>query len=113
MHRLVCLGDSLTQGFKSGAISEPGLSFPAIIAWEMGLAKEKFRYADFSGEGGLPVNIEHLLRRVDQQFGRQLSPWETPLAGIYLQRWMASAGYAASQCRAFREGIQARKSNAG
>ena len=88
MHRLVCLGDSLTQGFKSGAIFEPALSFPAIIAWEMGLSGTEFRYADFSGEGGLPVNIEHLLRRVDQQFGRQLSPWETPLAGIYLQRWM-------------------------
>jgi len=32
MHRLVCLGDSVTQGFKSGAIFQPKLSFPAIIA---------------------------------------------------------------------------------
>ena len=88
MHRLVCLGDSLTQGFKSGAISEPWLSFPAIIAREMGLSEAEFRHPDFSGEGGLPVNIEYLLRRLDRQFGRQLNLWEIPLAGIYLQRWM-------------------------
>jgi hypothetical protein len=88
MHRLVCLGDSLTQGFKSGAISEPGLSFPAIIAREMGLSEAEFRHPAFSGEGGLPVNIEYLLRRLDHQFGRQLNLWEIPLAGIYLRRWM-------------------------
>lgn len=88
MHRLVCLGDSLTQGFKSGAIYQPGLSFPAIIAWEMGLAEAEFRHPSFSGEGGLPVNIEYLLRRLDRQFGRQLNFWEIPLAGIYLRRWM-------------------------
>jgi hypothetical protein len=88
MHRLVCLGDSATQGFKSGAIFEPGLSFPAIIAWEMGLSGAEFRYPDFSGEGGLPVNIEVLLRRIDREFGRQLERREIPLAGIHLQRWM-------------------------
>ena len=88
MHRLVCLGDSLTQGFKSGAIFEPSLSFPSIIAWEMGLAEAEFRHPCFSGEGGLPVNIELLLRRLDQEFGHQLNPWELPIAAIHLRRWM-------------------------
>jgi len=88
MHRLVCLGDSVTQGFKSGAIFEPNLSFPAIIAREMGLAEAKFRHPAFSGEGGLPINIEHLLRRLDREFGRGVRPWEIPLAAIQLRRWM-------------------------
>ena len=88
MHRLVCLGDSVTQGFKSGAIFEPDLSFPAIIAREMGLAEAEFRHPSFSGEGGLPVNIEHLLRRLDREFVRGVRRWEIPLAAIQLRRWM-------------------------
>jgi hypothetical protein len=87
-HRLVCIGDSLTQGFKSGAIFETNLSYPAIIAWEMGLAEGDFRYPSFSGEGGLPMNIEYLLRRLDQQFGKDVDLLEIPLAAISLRKWM-------------------------
>src|SRR5436305_11288657 len=36
-NRLVTLGDSLTQGFKSGAIAETHLSWPMIVAYELGL----------------------------------------------------------------------------
>src|SRR5215213_253404 len=88
MHRLVCIGDSLTQGFKSGAIFEPNLSFPATIAWEMGLADNDFRYPSFAGQGGLPINIEFLLRRLDHQFGDDLNWWEWPLAPIFVRQWM-------------------------
>ncbi len=88
MHRLVCLGDSLTQGFRSGAIFEPHLSFAAIVAWEMGLAEAEFRHPSFAGEGGLPVNIELLLRRLDLEFGHRLQLWELPLAAVRLRRWM-------------------------
>lgn len=87
-HRLVCIGDSLTQGFKSGAIFEPNLSFPATIAWEMGLGEDDFRYPSFAGQGGLPINIEYLLRRLDHQFGADLDWWEWPLAPIFLRQWM-------------------------
>jgi hypothetical protein len=54
----------------------------------MGLGEEEFRHPSFSGEGGLPVNIERLLRRLDQEFGRELNPWEIPLAAIHLRSWM-------------------------
>jgi hypothetical protein len=87
-HRLVCIGDSLTQGFKSGAIFEPNLSFPSTIAWELGLADEEFRYPSFAGQGGLPTNIEFLLRRLDHQFGADIDWWEWPLAPIFLRQWM-------------------------
>jgi hypothetical protein len=87
-HRLVCIGDSLTQGFKNGAIFEPNLSYPATIAWEMGLGEDDFRYASFTGKGGLPINIEYLLRRLDHEFGEDINLWELPLAPIYLRQWM-------------------------
>lgn len=87
-HRLVCIGDSLTQGFKNGAIFEPNLSYPATIAWEMGLGEDDFRYASFTGKGGPPINIEYLLRRLDHEFGEDINLWELPLAPIYLRQWM-------------------------
>jgi hypothetical protein len=87
-HRLVSVGDSLTQGFKSGAIFETNLSYPAIVAWEMGLDVNAFRYPFFSGVGGLPINIEYLLRRMDQAFGEDVDWYEIPLAGMYLRHWM-------------------------
>jgi hypothetical protein len=88
MHRLVTIGDSLTQGFKSGAILETNLSYPAIVAWEMGLAEDGFRYPSFNGHGGLPINLEYLLRRLDKAFGPDLNPLEVPLAAVYLRDWM-------------------------
>ncbi len=87
-HRLVVIGDSLSQGFKSGAIFEPNLSYPAIIAWEMGLNASEFRFAPFSGKGGLPINIEYLLRRMDRRFGENVDWWEIPLSAMYLREWM-------------------------
>jgi len=54
----------------------------------LGLAEAEFRHPSFSGEGGLPLNIELLLRRLDHELGHRLRPWELPLAGIYLRRWM-------------------------
>ena len=35
-HRLVVIGDSLSHGFQSGAIYNTDISYPAIIAYEMG-----------------------------------------------------------------------------
>jgi hypothetical protein len=35
-HRLVTIGDSLSQGFASGAVYQPDLSYSAIVADELG-----------------------------------------------------------------------------
>ena len=56
LHRLVTIGDSLTHGFQSGAIYNTQISYPRIIAWEMGWS-EQFRYPRYGGPGGLPINI--------------------------------------------------------
>lgn len=74
-HRLVTIGDSLTQGFQSGAIYNTSLSYPALIAQEMGWSG--FRYPTYNGPGaGLPVNLEYLIRELEQRFGETLDWWE-------------------------------------
>lgn len=76
-HRLVAIGDSLLQGFQSGAIYRTDVSVPAIVAHEVGA---DFRYPRFGGPGGLPLNVELLLRRLEERHGHTLEPWEIPSA---------------------------------
>jgi hypothetical protein len=78
-NRLVTIGDSLTQGFQSGAIFNTDLSWPVIVAWEMGI-DEDFRRPRYPGHGGLPLNIEYLLRRLEEKYGSSIGPFELPAA---------------------------------
>jgi hypothetical protein len=78
-HRLVTIGDSLTHGFQSGAIFNTDLSYPAIIAYELGWY-DQFRRPSYPGLGGLPLNIEFLLRDLEARYGESLNPFEVPLA---------------------------------
>src|SRR4051812_41777688 len=78
-HRLVAIGDSLTEGFQSGAVYTPGRSYPAIIAYELGWL-DQYRYPRYGGPGGLPLNIEYLMRDLEDRFGTSLSLLETPFA---------------------------------
>jgi hypothetical protein len=67
-HRLVTLGDSLTMGFKSLAITDTGLSWPAILAHTIGLSESEFTYPRFPGPvdcPGLPLNLEAIVRGID------------------------------------------------
>ncbi|WP_207898660.1 hypothetical protein [Amycolatopsis pittospori] len=78
-HRLVVIGDSLSHGFQSGAVFNTDLSYPAIIAHELGWA-ENYRYPRYPGHGGLPLNLELVLRTLEERFGSNISGWETPFA---------------------------------
>ncbi|WP_406729072.1 hypothetical protein WJ438_37140 [Streptomyces sp. GD-15H] len=89
-HRLVTIGDSLTHGFQSGAVFHTDLSYPAIIADELGWGGH-FRYPCYPGYGGLPLNIELLLRELEDRFGQDLDWWETPLALFQARRFMDGA----------------------
>lgn len=80
-HRLVTLGDSLTHGFQSLAIYNTDFSFPAIIAYEMGWLNHFWR-PHYPGFGGLPLNIEYLLRDMEQKIGKTLGWWNLPLAAF-------------------------------
>ena len=76
MTKLVAIGDSLTQGVQSGAVFKTGLSFPALIAESMGLkVGSDFRVPSFP-RGGLPLNIERLLRSMRLNLGTSINPLE-------------------------------------
>ena len=72
-HRLVVLGDSLSQGFQSLAMFNTDLSYPAIIARELG-CYESFRHPEYLASGGLPLNLEYLAREMERRGG--VTWWE-------------------------------------
>lgn len=112
MTKLVTIGDSLTQGFCSGSISKTRSSFPAMVARALGLSDAEFCVPEFNGEGGLPLNIEQLLREFDSAWrpGRGLHK----LAAIDIARrmmdrvedyWERGAGSAASASGALHHNL--------
>jgi hypothetical protein len=81
-HRLVTMGDSISHGFMSGAVFRTEVSWPAIVAYELGLRlappaadpapPDVFRYPVYEppdGAGGIPFDIERLLRAVQGRYG--------------------------------------------
>ena len=73
-NRLVTIGDSVTHGFMSGAIFRTDLSWPAIVAFELGELSEFRRpvYEPPGGPGGIPLDIERALRSFETRFGSKL-----------------------------------------
>src|SRR5215469_6340412 len=80
-HRLVVLGDSLTHGFQSNAIFNTDWSWPAIIARELGWY-DSYRHPEYVGYGGLPLNLEFLIRDLEQRYGSTLDWWELAAAAF-------------------------------
>jgi hypothetical protein len=78
-NRLVLIGDSLTHGFQSGAIFNTDLSYGAIIAHELGWL-DRYRFPRYPGYGGLPLNVEFLLRDLEERYGAAVNGLEMPLA---------------------------------
>lgn len=89
-HRLVTVGDSLAQGFKSLAIHDTGLSWPAIVAHELGIGAT-FRVPDYPGPPrcpGLPLNIEAMVRRLDEVLPGRSEALRLPAMGVTAYRLM-------------------------
>lgn len=80
-HRIVAIGDSLTHGFQSGAVGNTALSYPAIVAWELGWF-DRFRFPLYRGTGGLPINLEWIVRRLEERFGSDIDLTELVMAAI-------------------------------
>jgi hypothetical protein len=89
-NRLVTIGDSLTHGFQSGAVYNTDISFPAIIASELGWYPH-FRHPRYPGFGGIPLNIELMIRDLEERFGDELSWWELPSALFHARQHLAEA----------------------
>lgn len=87
-NRLVTIGDSLTQGFQSGAIYNTRLSWPMLVAYELG-CDNTFRFPRYDAFGGLPLNIEYILRALELKFGKDINLLEFPFAGFELRHLMS------------------------
>jgi lysophospholipase L1-like esterase len=74
--KIVAIGDSLTQGAQSFAVSRTDLSYPAMVADRLGLAEDEFIVPDFSGVGGLPFNLERMARELERSYGDDISLFE-------------------------------------
>jgi hypothetical protein len=70
---LITLGDSLTLGFQNGAVCSTKFSYPSILAK---LLEDKyFQTVSFTAQGGLPLNMEVLLKGIEEEFGTEIG-WD-------------------------------------
>ena len=92
VNRLVTIGDSLTQGFMSAAIFRTDLSWPAVVAHELGLrAGQGFRYPVYEppgGPGGLPLDLERFVRGLESRVGDRLDWYEAVRALRFVRSYM-------------------------
>jgi hypothetical protein len=91
-NRLVTIGDSITQGFMSAAIFRTDLSWPSIVAFELGLPLGVgFRYPVYeppTGPGGLPFDLERAIRGLEDVVGDRLDWYEAIRALRWAQSYM-------------------------
>jgi hypothetical protein len=89
-NRLVTIGDSITHGFMSAAIFRTDLSWPAIVAFELG-DFQGFRrpvYEAPSGPGGIPFDIERALRAFEARFGWKADWHEYVAVALWLHAYL-------------------------
>jgi hypothetical protein len=77
MLKLFTVGDSISQGFMSGAAARTDLCYSTLLAKLFGIAD--YKYPDWP-EGGLPVNIEELFRLLEKNYGTDINTLEWTLA---------------------------------
>jgi len=71
--KLFTIGDSISQGFMSLAAARTELSYSTLIARCLGLTPGTDDYPiPVWGKGGLPVNIESLLRELQSRYGNNI-----------------------------------------
>lgn len=67
-HKLVVLGDSISQGFQNGGIYRTDLNFSNFLrqCWE---PEPNFEQPLFTAQAGIPLNLEVLARGLSDEFG--------------------------------------------
>lgn len=70
-HKLVVIGDSLSQGFSNGGIYRTDLSFPAFLIRCFN-PEPTFDQPRFTAQAGIPLNLEVLLRGLSDEFGSEI-----------------------------------------
>jgi len=70
--QLVTIGDSISQGFMSASAARTDLSFSTLLARCLGLQIGRDYQFPRWEVGGHPVNLELLLRRLQEYFGSDI-----------------------------------------
>ena len=88
--KLFTIGDSISQGFMSMAAARTELSYSTLLAKCMGLVPGTDEYPiPMWGAGGLPFNIENLMRSLQRQYGSDIrGPIEWPMAVLSVNRFL-------------------------
>lgn len=79
-HKLVVVGDSISQGFQNGGIYRTDLSFPSFLnrCW---VPEPQFDQPLFTAQAGIPLNLEMLTRGLSDEFGDSIE-WNEYLPAI-------------------------------
>ena len=81
---LFTIGDSVSQGFMSGAAARTDLCYSTLIAKAMGLQPgNNYNFPKWP-KGGLPCNLEELMRALSRRYGADINAleWLTILSEI-------------------------------
>jgi hypothetical protein len=75
--KLFTIGDSISQGFMSGAAARTDLCFSTLIAKQLKI--EKYQFPVWALDG-MPFNIETLFRKLEKSYGSGINTLEWVLA---------------------------------
>ncbi|MEX0844193.1 MAG: hypothetical protein WD022_02885 [Balneolaceae bacterium] len=70
-HKLVVIGDSLSQGFNNGGVYRTDINFPAMLHRCFD-PKPDFDQPSFTAQAGIPLNIEVLVRGLSDEYGDEI-----------------------------------------
>jgi hypothetical protein len=73
-HKLVVIGDSLSQGFNNGCIYRTDVNFPSFVHRCFD-PQPDFDQPSFTAQAGIPLNLEVLVRGLSEEFGDEIT-WD-------------------------------------
>lgn len=79
-HKLVVLGDSVGQGFQNGGVYRTDLNFPTFLS-KCFEPEPQFDQPLFTAQGGIPLNLEVLVRGLSDEYGDSLE-WNEYLPAL-------------------------------
>lgn len=80
-HKLAVVGDSVTQGFQNGGIYRTDINFPAFLS-KCFEPEPQFDQPLFTAQGGIPLNLEVLVRGLSDEYGSTLE-WNEYLPAMH------------------------------
>lgn len=82
-HKLVVIGDSLSQGFSNGGIYRTDVNFPSFLA-RCFEPEPDFDQPKFTAQAGIPLNLEVLVRGLSDEFGNDITLKEYLPAALHM-----------------------------